>query len=172
MWLRVEHRQVSTGRADRETSHYCDPMTPSRDLDADHSRPDDASDAEIEAAGTVSEALEKIDRARGHLYSFHQLIGAADLAFGEGAEQLANSGHQELAKRLQEELIGLNVIAGHWSFQVVEDFDDNYWLTARELDRDVREEVTGGRRHVFEAEMKERRRTHNRPGHEAVPDDV
>lgn len=147
-------------------------MDISRDLDAHHARPDGATDAEIAAAGTVSEALEKIERARGYLYSFHQLIGSADLAFEEGADQLASSGHQELAKRLREELIGHNVIAGRWSFQVVEDFDDNYWTTARELDRAVRDKVTDGRLHVYEAEMKQRRRTHDRTGHEAGPDEL
>ncbi|MFK5633474.1 MULTISPECIES: hypothetical protein [unclassified Ornithinimicrobium] len=143
-----------------------------RDLDAEHTRPPGATDAEIEAAGAISEALEKVERARGHLYSFHQLIGAADLGFGDGADQLAASGHAELAERLREELIGLNVLAGRWTFQVVEDFDDTYWTTARELDRAVRDEVAGGRRHVFEAEMKQRRRTHGRPGHEATPEDL
>ena len=55
-------------------------------VDAEHARPEGATDAEVEAAGTVSEALEKIERARGHLYSFHQLIGAADFALGDGAD--------------------------------------------------------------------------------------
>ncbi|HLS44846.1 MAG TPA: hypothetical protein VK045_05390 [Ornithinicoccus sp.] len=143
-----------------------------RDLDMAHARPPEATDAEVEAAGTISEALEKVERARGHLYSFHQLIGAADMGFGEGADQLGASGHEALAARLHEELVGLNVIAGHWTFQMVEDFDEGYWATARELDRQVREELTLGRRHVFEAEMKQRRRTHGRAGHEATPEDV
>jgi hypothetical protein len=143
-----------------------------RSVDAEHSRPEGATDAEVEAAGTISEALEKVERARGHLYSFHQLIGAADFGFGDGADQLAASGHEDLARRLREELIGLNVLAGRWSFQVVEDFDDTYWTTARELDRAVRDEVTDGRRHVFEAELKQRRRTHGRSGHEATPEEL
>jgi hypothetical protein len=143
-----------------------------RSVDDEHARPDGTTDAEVEAVGTVSEALEKIERARGHLYSFHQLIGAADFGLGDGADQLAASGHEDLATRLREELIGMNVLAGRWSFQVVEDFDDTYWTTARELERAVREEVTGGRRHVYEAELKQRRRTHGRPGHEATPQDL
>lgn len=140
-----------------------------RDLDDEHARPPGVTDAQVEAAGTISEALEKVERARGHLYSFHQLIGAADFGFGDGADQLEASGHAELAARLREELIGLNVIADRWSFQVVEDFDDGYWTTARALDAAVREEVTGGRRHVYEAELKQQRRTHGRRGHEAYP---
>ena len=34
-----------------------------------------------------------------------------------------------------------------------------------------RDETMLGRRHVLEAELKQRRRTHGRPGHEAVPDE-
>lgn len=147
-------------------------MEPNRDLDAQHARPPGATDAEVEAAGTVSEALEKIERARGYLYSFHQLIGAADLALDAGAEQLASSGHQDLAERVRKELIGLNVIPGRWTFQIVEEFDHNYWAPARELDKTVRDQITGGRRHVYEAEMKQRRRTHGQTGHEAGPQDL
>jgi hypothetical protein len=33
----------------------------------------------------------------------------------------------------------------------------------------VREETMEGRRHVFEAEMKQRRRTHGHPAHAATP---
>ncbi len=143
-----------------------------RDLESEHARPERATDAEVQAAGTISEALEKVERARGHLYSFHQLIGAADMSFEEGADQLSASGHETLADRLREELIGLNVIAGRWTFQIVEDFDGGYWTTARELDQAVREEVTDGRRHVYEAEMKQQRRSHGRRGHEATPDEL
>lgn len=51
----------------------------------------------------------------------------------------------------------------------MEDFDDGYWTEFRELDRQVRDELVAGRRHLFEAEMKEDRRTHGRRGHEARP---
>jgi hypothetical protein len=39
----------------------------------------------------------------------------------------------------------------------------------REHERRVRDELQNGIRHVFEAEMKERRRTKGRPGHEGRP---
>ena len=98
--------------------------------------------------------------------------GGRDLAYKSVKAEELEKPVAELAARLREELIGMNVLAGRWSFQVVEDFDDTYWTTARELERAVREEVTGGRRHVYEAELKQRRRTHGRPGHEATPQDL
>lgn len=127
------------------------------------------SDESISAVGKVSEALETIERARGHLYSFHQLIGHADLQLGEAVDALRDAGHAEQADRLNSELIGRNVVDGRWSFQIVEEFDDLYWSEFRSHEQQVREELQDGKRHVFEAEMKESRRTHGKPGHEATP---
>ncbi|WP_407335214.1 hypothetical protein [Dietzia kunjamensis] len=143
--------------------------TPS--VDEAHRRPEGATDAEVEAAGTVGEAMEYIERARGHLYDLHQLIGRADILFQEAADQLAQSGRPELAERIRDEMVGVNVLHGRWTFQIVEEFDDGFWSTARTLDRAVRDELTGGRRHVHEAEMKEANRTGGRRGHEATPQD-
>jgi hypothetical protein len=123
--------------------------------------------ATVEAVGKVTEALETIERARGHLYSFHQLTGSADLALGEAAEQLEKAGHEEWARRISEELIGRNVLPDRWTFQVVEEYDDGYYHDHRALERALLESLTGGRRHLHEQQMKDERRTHGRPGHEA-----
>ncbi|WP_395307265.1 hypothetical protein V4U86_17755 [Mycobacterium sp. AMU20-3851] len=138
-------------------------------LDDAHARPDGTSDDTVEAVGKVSESLEYVERARGHLYSFHQLMGHADLLLGEAADALRDAGHAEIADRLTEDMVGRNVIRGRWTFQVVEEFDDDYWSRLREHEKRVRDELMAGRRHVFEAEMKEDRRTKHRDGHEATP---
>ncbi|WP_327006570.1 hypothetical protein [Dactylosporangium sp. NBC_01737] len=128
------------------------------------------SEATVEALGKLSEALETVERARGHLYELHQLIGHADLMLDEVVDLFRAAGHAKLAERIATELVGRNVIAGRWTFQIVEDFDDGYYALFKELDRTARDELIQGRRHVYEAEMKERRRTHGRPGHEPAPD--
>ena len=132
-------------------------------------RPDAMDDATVGAVGAVSEALECVERARGELYSFHQLMGHADLLLGEACDRLRAAGHDAVAERLETEVIGRNVVHGRWTFQIVEDFDDNYWSLFREHERRVRDELQRGVRHVFEAEMKERRRSHGKPGHERRP---
>ena len=132
-------------------------------------RPQGVDDDTVEAVGSLSEALEYVERARGHLYSFHQLMGHADLLLGEACDKLRDAGHADIADRLTEEMVGRNVLHGRWTFQVVEEFDDDYWSVLREHERAVRDQLMDGHRHVFEAEMKERRRTSGRPGHEAVP---
>jgi hypothetical protein len=135
-----------------------------------HARPEGAGDDAVAAAGKMSEALETLERARGHLYSFHQLIGETDLALDDAVELLRANGSSSLADRVERELIGRNVIAGRWTFQLIEEFDDDYWTVFREHEQAVREELVQGRRHIYEAEMKERRRTHGDPAHTARPE--
>jgi hypothetical protein len=132
-------------------------------------RPGGVSDETVEAAGAVSEALEIVERARGHLYSFHQLMGRADLLLGEACDKLRAAGHHGVAERLERDLVGRNVLYGRWTFHVVEEFDDNYWSHFRAHEQRVRDELQRGARHVFEAEMKDKRRTKGRSGHEAHP---
>jgi hypothetical protein len=135
----------------------------------DHQVPQGVSDDTVEALGILSEALETTERARGHLYAFHQLTGSADLRLGEAVDALRSAGHHALADRIDTELVGRNVISQRWTFQIVEDYDDGYWSLFRRFERESREELAGGRRHLAEARMKEDRRTHGRPGHEAGP---
>lgn len=137
----------------------------------EHQRPDGVSDATVEALGKISEALEAVEVARGFLYSFHRLSGTADLTLGEGVEELRTAGHTELADRIDRELVGRNVLQGRWTFQIMEEYDDGYYATFKELERVARDELVKGRRHLYEAAMKEGRRTHGDAGHEAVPRD-
>lgn len=138
-------------------------------VDEQHRRPDGASDDLVATAGKLSEALEYIERARGALYTVHQLLGHADAMLDDVVAGLRAEGLGELADRIEQELIGRNVLAGRWTFQIVEEFDDGYYRVFRDLERTVRDETMAGRRHVFEAEMKERRRTHGHPAHTATP---
>jgi hypothetical protein len=139
--------------------------------DPDHRRPEGVSDATVEAVGKLSEALEVVENARGNLYAFHRMSGTADLTLGEAVEALRTAGHGELAERIDRELLGRNVIQGRWTFQIVEDYDDGYYATFKALDAEVRDALVDGKRHLFEAEMKEDRRTHGLPGHEGLPDE-
>ncbi|HET8994632.1 MULTISPECIES: hypothetical protein [unclassified Rhodococcus (in: high G+C Gram-positive bacteria)] len=134
-----------------------------------HTRPDGVTDATVAAVGKLSEALETVERARGHLYGFHQLMGHADFQVEQAAEMLRAAGSSELADRIERELVGRNVAEGRWTFQLVEEFDDGYWTELRTLDAEVRDTLVAGRRHLFEAESKEARRTHGLRGHEARP---
>ncbi|MEV4199432.1 hypothetical protein [Micromonospora globbae] len=134
-----------------------------------HRRPTGVDDTTVEALGELSKALETIHRVRGHLYSAHQLVGGADLTLDRVVELLRHAGHDEVADRVEQELLGRNVLPGRWTFQIMEEFDDGYYAAFQEIERYAREQLAGGRRHIYEAEMKQRRRTPGMPGHEATP---
>jgi hypothetical protein len=137
--------------------------------DEQHTRPDGLSDALVEALGTLSEALETVERARGSLYAFHQLTGGADLKLGEAVEQLRAAGHEEQAALLEREIVGRNVIPGHWTFQIVEAYDDTYYRPFTRAEAEIRGALAGGRRHLYEAEMKQARRPLGRPDPTSQP---
>jgi hypothetical protein len=134
----------------------------------DRTRPD-LDDRTVEGLGKLSEALETVDQARGFLYAFHQLTGKADLLLQDAVDLLHEAGHGGLAGDLERELVGRNVIADRWTFQIVEDFDENYWATFRDFDARARCELADGDRHVYEARMKQRERTRGHVAHEAGP---
>lgn len=135
---------------------------------SDHESPEDVSEETVEGVGKLSEAFEYIERAKGHLYSFHQLMGRADFLVEEAADLLREAGHREFADRLAQDLVGRNVLDGRWTFQVVEEFDDVYYEFFRGIERESRQ-LTGGVRHLHEARMKEQRRTRGHDAHSADP---
>jgi hypothetical protein len=128
-----------------------------------------AGDQVIDAVGRASEALEYVERARGHLYAMHQLTGRADFLFEEAAQLLRDAGEVTHADHLDSHVVGRNVLDGRWTFQVVDEYDDLYYSVVREAVRRLEEHFHGGERHVYEARMKERRRTPNAQGHEHRP---
>src|SRR5690349_12702670 len=105
----------------------------------------------------MTEALETIERARGHLYSFHQLVGKADFKLDEVLDGLRELGRADLADQLQRELVGRDVLDGRWTFQIMEEFDDGYYAVFRAQERAIRDALVGGKRHVHEAQLKAKR---------------
>lgn len=141
--------------------------SPADSPDAAHSRPPGLDDATVTALGKLSEALEVVEHARGLLYGFHRLTGTADLALGDAVDLLRQAGHDEIADSIERDIVGRNVIEGRWTFQIVEDYDDNYYTAFKDAERAARSQLADGKRHLFEAEMKEDRRTRHRRHHEA-----
>ncbi|KUL63991.1 MULTISPECIES: hypothetical protein [unclassified Streptomyces] len=137
--------------------------------DRGHQRPEGVSDETIEALGSLSKALETTERARGHLYEFHQLTGGADLELDRAVDLLRKAGHSAWADRVQNEIVGRNVIPGHWTFQIIEEYNGTYYEPFKEVERQAVAELADGRDHLYEAEMKEARRSKGHPDHTARP---
>jgi hypothetical protein len=128
-------------------------------------RPAGVSDDTVEAVGAVTEALETMIRARGALYDFHQLTGEGDQKIKKGVELLREAGHTDLADELATKIFGRNVNDRRWTFQVVEDYDSNYYHPFVDLEKTIRDRLLQGRKHQFEAEMKADELTPGEPGH-------
>ncbi|MFI2644420.1 hypothetical protein [Streptomyces sp. NPDC018610] len=138
--------------------------------DGAHRRPRGVSDTLVRALGALSEALETTERARGHLYSFHQLTGGADFALDRAVALLREAGEQGWADRVEREILGRNVIPGHWTFQIIEAYDATYYEPFKDVEDQARQELVEGKPHLYEAELKEKRRTRGHPDHTARPD--
>jgi hypothetical protein len=134
-----------------------------------HRRPAATTDEVVAAVGKVTEALEWVERARGHLYDVHQLMGHADLLFGDAADALADAGCHDEGALIRREVVGRNVLDGRWTFQVVEEFDDSYYDPVRAAERHIRDRLVAGRRHVHESELKDARRTDGHTDHTRRP---
>ncbi len=109
------------------------------------------------AEAKLSEALEYVNRARGHLYSFHQLVGHADFLLDEVIEAADKAGRPEISELVRSTLYGANVLSGRWSFEVVDDFDGNYYAAWRDVEEQVRQQLSGGKKHGYEARLKAER---------------
>lgn len=114
----------------------------------------DLDDATVEAVGKLSEALEAVEACRGLLYQFHRLSGTADLTLQDAVEKLRDAGHKEIAEVVDQVLVGRDVVDGRWTFQLVEAYDSGYWSVFRAVEERIRDELTGGVKHLYEAEMK------------------
>ena len=125
---------------------------------ADIESPGPLDHSTADAVGKATEALEYVERARGHLYAFHQLIGRADFLFEECVVMLNEAGHRGHARSMWHNLVGRDVLEGRWTFHVVEGFDNDYYEAARAELRSLVDDLAGGRRHVHEEGMRQRRR--------------
>jgi hypothetical protein len=130
-------------------------------------RPAGMSDELVAALGKLSEALEVVEEARGLLYTFHRRSGRADLTLQEAVQALHDAGEHGAAQQVADVLVGRDVIPGCWTFQIVEQYDAQYWQPFRAVEAEVRQWFAGGEAHLYEAEMKHREQ---QPG-PATPDD-
>ena len=125
--------------------------------DAEHALPPGADQATIEAMGKLSKAFETVERARGRLYDFHQLTGKADMDLDEAVQAVRDAGRPEVADRIEQQIIGRDVAAGRWTFELVERYDDDYYRPFEDLERWARDTYAEGRRHLYESQLKRAR---------------
>ncbi|MGW1727620.1 hypothetical protein ACWCQK_32475 [Streptomyces sp. NPDC002306] len=144
-------------------------MDSNPESDPEHQVPDGVDEKTVRALGALSKALETTERARGHLYGFHQLTGTADFELGDAVRLLREAGHHDQATRVERELVGRNVIPGHWTFQIIEAYNSTYYRPFAAMEGDIVDALAEGRAHLLEARLKSIRRTPHHPDHTATP---
>ncbi|GAA3085786.1 hypothetical protein GCM10017562_64730 [Streptomyces roseofulvus] len=135
------------------------------DHDRDAPAPAAPDATTVDALGSLSKALETAERARGHLYGFHQLTGTADFELDRAVRLLREAGHHAWADRVETEILGRNVMPGHWTYQIVDAYNETYYEPFRQLERTAVAALSGGREHRFEARLQRERRTPGHPDH-------
>jgi hypothetical protein len=143
----------------------------------------------VDAVGKATEGLEYVERARGHLYAFHQLVGRADFPVRGGGRpphrpraprgrgvavaqrrcgatslwrNVAVAQRRCGATSLWRNVVGRDVLEGRCSFEVVEHFDDDYDAARAEV-LHLETRLVGGRRHGHEEALRRRRREEHPP---------
>ena len=114
----------------------------------------DADDATVAAVGKLSAAIETAEVARGHLYAFHRTSGTVDRELQEAVQALHDAGHEQLAASLAQLLVGRDIVADMWSFEIVERYDAQYWTVLRDALAVTQRTLGVDAPHVFEAELK------------------
>lgn len=117
---------------------------------------DGLDDRECEALHEVELGIEHVQRAYGHLIAFHHAVGHATDRLAAIEDDLRELGYEEYAAELRDVHLPAGVVDDRWSYELVEAFHDGFLAETVDFDRRLREEATGGRRHVHEREQQRR----------------
>jgi hypothetical protein len=112
--------------------------------------PDDP-DATTTALHEVELALEWLQRAQGHLLEFHHATGHAMDHLADAERLLRDCGHTDLADRLRDTHLPSGVVDDdRWSYDIVEGFQSGILADVAAFERETRDRLTDGSRHVAE----------------------
>jgi hypothetical protein len=113
------------------------------------------TETERTAIHRVELGLEWLHRAHGALVAFHHKTGHAMDHLAAAEELFRETGHDELADRLRDELLPRGVVPrddgpGRWTYELLEAFEEDLYADARTFEAAARGTVTDGRRHAAE----------------------
>ena len=111
---------------------------------------------ERRALHEVELGVEPVHRAYGHLMAFHHAVGHATDRLAAIEDDLRELGYEEYAAELRDVHLPAGVVDDRWSYELVEAFHDGFLAEMVDFDRRLRDETTGGRRHVHEREQQRR----------------
>lgn len=128
-----------------------------RDGGTDRSNDDRLSDTERDALHEVELGLEWLQRAQGNLIEFHHATGHGMDHLNRAESMLRESGHTTHADELRETVLPHGVVDGdRWSYDVLESFQDTVHTEICRFERQVRDDLAGGDRHLRERRQERR----------------
>lgn len=122
--------------------------------------PDDLelSDAEADALHELQLGIEHVHRAYGTLLEFHHELGHAMDRMGDAEDALREAGHEEWADALRDDHLPAGAVSDQWTFELVEEFSEEFLEEVDAFETEVREELADGIDHVTERRQKRRLR--------------
>ncbi len=109
----------------------------------------------LRALHQVEVAAEWVERAFGALLDAHHRTGHAQGLLIEAADSLSDAGREDLARTVRD-VAALDAVGGRWTYQMVDEFRSHLLGPVRAMDSAIRNDVSGGARHGFEALQKRR----------------
>lgn len=124
------------------------------------SDPDDLAltDAELDALHDLQLGIEHVHRAYGTLLEFHHSLGHAMDRMASAEDHLREAGHDEWANQLRDRHLPAGAISDRWTYELVEEFADEFRDPIAAFEDDVREELADGLDHVTERRQQRRLR--------------
>lgn len=122
--------------------------------------PDDLelSDAEADALHELQLGIEYVHRAYGTLLEFHHDLGHAMGRMSDAEDALREAGHEEWADALRDDHLPAGAVSDQWTFELVEEFSDEFLEEVDAFESEVRDELADGIDHVTERRQKQRLR--------------
>lgn len=124
--------------------------------------PEDLTEGELAALHDIQLGEEHLDRALGHLLAFHHEVGRGMDEFESARERLHREGHEDLARRLRDEVLPAGVVDDRWSYEVVEAFREGLLAEGHAAAGAARERIADGALHVSERDQRRRWRDRTR----------
>ncbi|QLK27549.1 hypothetical protein HYG81_08085 [Natrinema zhouii] len=112
------------------------------------------SEAERAALHELQLSIEHVHRAYGTLLEFHHQLGHAMDRLGDTEDRLREAGHEQWANALRDDHRPAGAISDQWTFELVEEFSDEFLEDVDAFEREVREELADGIDHVTERRQK------------------
>ncbi len=117
----------------------------------------DLGETERTALHEAELGLEWLRRAHGALVEFHHDTGHAMDHLARAESLFRETGRTDLANALRDDHLPRGVIdGGRWSYDVLETFEEGFMEPLTGFEREARERVADGQRHVTERRQERR----------------